>query len=70
MSTAISNELKPFLHWVGSKRRIVNKLIEHLPSGPYYNYHEPFLGGWALYFFRSGICLNNVFYPILTKVYC
>ncbi|CAM81108.1 DNA adenine methylase [Orientia tsutsugamushi] len=50
MSIAISNEPKPFLHWVGGKRRIVNKLIEHLPSGPYYNYYEPFLGGGALFF--------------------
>ncbi|KJV53646.1 D12 class N6 adenine-specific DNA methyltransferase family protein [Orientia tsutsugamushi str. Gilliam] len=64
MSIAISNEQKPFLHWVGGKRRIVNKLIEHLPSGPYYNYYEPFLGG-GLYFFKLGICLNNVFCLIL-----
>ncbi|KJV71400.1 D12 class N6 adenine-specific DNA methyltransferase family protein [Orientia tsutsugamushi str. TA763] len=49
-SEAISNELKTFLHWVRSKKRIVNKLIEHLPSGPYYNYYEPFLGGGALFF--------------------
>ncbi|KJV55710.1 hypothetical protein OCHUTO_0724 [Orientia chuto str. Dubai] len=34
MSVATAN--KPFLHWVGGKRRIINKLLEHLPSGPYY----------------------------------
>ncbi|KJV69780.1 putative site-specific DNA adenine methylase [Orientia tsutsugamushi str. UT76] len=33
MSVAVANKSKPFLHWIGSKRRIVNKLIEHLPQG-------------------------------------
>ncbi|KJV71289.1 D12 class N6 adenine-specific DNA methyltransferase family protein [Orientia tsutsugamushi str. TA716] len=60
MSVAVANKSKPFLHWIGSKRRIVNKLIEHLPQGPHYNYYEPFLGGGAL-FFKLGIFLNNVF---------
>ncbi|KJV70040.1 DNA methyltransferase [Orientia tsutsugamushi] len=50
MSVAVANKSKPFLHWIGSKRRIVNKLIEHLPQGPHYNYYEPFLGGGALFF--------------------
>ncbi|KJV50760.1 D12 class N6 adenine-specific DNA methyltransferase family protein [Orientia tsutsugamushi str. Gilliam] len=63
MSIAISNEPKPFLHWVGGKRRIVNKLIEHLPQH-HILYYEPFLGGGAL-FFQVGICLNNVFCLIL-----
>ncbi|KJV51989.1 D12 class N6 adenine-specific DNA methyltransferase family protein [Orientia tsutsugamushi str. Gilliam] len=50
MSVDVANKSKPFLHWIGSKRRIVNKLIEHLPQGPHYNYYEPFLGGGALFF--------------------
>ncbi|KJV72372.1 D12 class N6 adenine-specific DNA methyltransferase family protein [Orientia tsutsugamushi str. UT76] len=40
MSVAVANKSKPFLHWIGSKRRIVNKLIEHLPQGPHYNYYD------------------------------
>ncbi|KJV55591.1 D12 class N6 adenine-specific DNA methyltransferase family protein [Orientia tsutsugamushi str. Karp] len=50
MSVAVANKSKPFLHWIGSKRRIVNKLIEHLLQGPHYNYYEPFLGGCTLFF--------------------
>lgn len=45
----MSNKSKPFLVWVGGKRKVVNKLMEHLPL-EINNYYEPFLGGGALFF--------------------
>jgi DNA adenine methylase len=56
--TLIANENKPidssftarpFLKWVGGKRSILPELIKRLPAS-YGKYHEPFLGGGALYF--------------------
>ena len=45
----MSNKSKPFLVWVGGKRKIIDKLVEHIPS-EINNYYEPFLGGGALFF--------------------
>jgi DNA adenine methylase len=56
--SAIANENKPethsfsarpFLKWVGGKRSILPELLKRIPS-EYEAYHEPFLGGGALYF--------------------
>lgn len=55
---AIANENKPtersivarpFLKWVGGKRSILPILLARMPD-EYDTYHEPFLGGGALYF--------------------
>ena len=40
---------RPFLKWVGGKRSIVPALLAEFPAS-YTSYHEPFLGGGALYF--------------------
>ena len=40
---------KPFLRWVGSKRKLVGVIREWLPF-QWYCYHEPFLGSGALFF--------------------
>lgn len=40
---------KPFLKWVGGKRSILPELLERLPEH-YESYHEPFVGGGALFF--------------------
>ena len=42
-------QARPFLKWVGGKRSIINILLERMPK-EYKNYHEPFLGGGALFF--------------------
>jgi len=56
--TAIANEqrpadtsftARPFIKWVGGKRSILPELTKRLPDN-YDAYHEPFLGGGALYF--------------------
>ena len=40
---------KPFVKWVGGKRSILDELISRIPKS-YTNYHEPFVGGGALFF--------------------
>ncbi len=40
---------KPFIKWVGGKRRVLPALFDRLP--PHFNaYYEPFLGGGALFY--------------------
>lgn len=42
--------LNPFFRWSGGKQRMVKGLIEKLPPEESYDeYHEPFLGGGALF---------------------
>lgn len=40
---------KPFIKWVGGKRQLLPELRKRLPS-KFNTYHEPFLGGGALFF--------------------
>jgi len=40
---------KPFIKWAGGKTRLLARLLPHVP-GSIENYHEPFLGGGAMYF--------------------
>jgi DNA adenine methylase len=40
---------RPFLKWVGGKRQLLPALLPHTPSR-FGRYHEPFLGGGALFF--------------------
>jgi len=43
-------DIRPFLRWAGSKRRLLKHLVRFIP--PTYNkYYEPFLGGGALFFY-------------------
>ena len=41
-------EAKPFVKWAGGKRQLLEELTKGLPV--FENYHEPFLGGGALFF--------------------
>lgn len=45
----ISIATRPFLKWVGGKRSILSELKARLPEA-YDGYHEPFIGGGALFF--------------------
>ena len=41
-------EAKPFVKWAGGKRQLLDDLTKDLPD--FDNYHEPFLGGGAMFF--------------------
>lgn len=42
-------DCKPFLKWVGGKSQLLEELIKRVPR-KFSAYHEPFLGGGALFF--------------------
>lgn len=50
---------QPFLKWAGGKRQLLPVLAQHLPKR-FHNYHEPFLGGGALFFwlYRHGLVIK------------
>lgn len=41
--------LRPFLKWAGGKGRLLPKIVPYIPTS-FENYHEPFLGGGAMFF--------------------
>lgn len=42
---------RPFLKWVGGKRQLLPELLNAVETaGPFRRFHEPFLGGGALFF--------------------
>lgn len=45
----VANETRPFLRWVGGKSWLIKHLDNLLPSSGFNNYHEPFLGGAAVF---------------------
>jgi DNA adenine methylase len=48
-SETAPSKAKPFLKWVGGKRQLLTQLEKHLPAR-FGTFHEPFLGGAALFF--------------------
>jgi DNA adenine methylase len=44
-----SRAARPFLKWAGGKRQLLGELERYLPAR-FGTYHEPFIGGGALYF--------------------
>jgi DNA adenine methylase len=44
----VLEEAKPFVKWAGGKRQLLDELTRGLPN--FEDYHEPFIGGGALFF--------------------
>ena len=49
VNKASSPRCRPFLKWVGGKSQLLAELLARVPED-FGTYHEPFLGGGALYF--------------------
>lgn len=47
---------KPFLKWVGGKRRVIPEIMSRMPS-KFNDYYEPFIGGGALFFHLKNLGL-------------
>lgn len=50
-NSSIEPNARPFLRWAGGKTWLLKHFKEIIPDFKFNNYHEPFLGGAALYFF-------------------
>jgi DNA adenine methylase len=48
--SVIKKKCNPFLRWAGGKRWLLKEIDRFLPSGGFNNYHEPFIGGGAIFF--------------------
>jgi len=56
-------QYKPFIKWVGGKRGLLSQLLGKFPK-KFENYHEPFLGGGAVFFelYSKGLLKNKNIY--------
>jgi len=61
--TLFTKKYQPFIKWVGGKRGLLPQLLEKFPK-KFENYHEPFLGGGALFFelYSKGLLKNKKIY--------
>ena len=47
--TSTQTRAKPFLKWVGGKTQLLPQIFELFPKN-FNRYHEPFVGGGAVFF--------------------
>ncbi len=60
VNTSYPKQYKPFIKWVGGKRGLLKQLLDKFPE-KFENYHEPFLGGGAVFFelYSRGLLENK-----------
>lgn len=63
LNTIYIKQYQPFIKWVGGKRGLLSQILEKLPK-QFENYHEPFLGGGAVFFelFSRGLLKDKKVY--------
>jgi DNA adenine methylase len=55
MSQDQPGDIRPFLRWAGSKRKLLKFLRPYIPK-TFNKYYEPFLGGGAMFFYLAPKC--------------
>lgn len=62
-NTVQIKKTQPFVKWVGGKRGLLGQLLKKVPES-FNTYHEPFLGGGAVFFelFSKGLLKNKKIY--------
>ncbi len=63
INTMYTKQYQPFIKWVGGKRGLLKQLFEKFPK-EFENYHEPFLGGGAVFFelYSQGLLKDKKIY--------
>lgn len=61
--TIYKTKYQPFIKWVGGKRGLLTQILDKFPT-EFNNYHEPFLGGGAVFFelYSRGLLKNKTIY--------
>lgn len=65
-STASPAPTRPFLKWAGGKTRLLPQLMPYFPS-EFRSYHEPFLGGGAVFFAVASTRSHHAFLSDLNE---
>lgn len=50
ISNGLNTKCRPFLRWAGGKRWLLKDIESFLPMNGFNQYHEPFIGGGAVFF--------------------
>ena len=60
INTIYVKKHQPFIKWVGGKRGLLSQILQKFPKN-FANYHEPFLGGGAVFFelYSKGLLKNK-----------
>jgi DNA adenine methylase len=68
-----SQKAIPFLRWAGGKKWFIKNISYFLPENGFQNYHEPFLGGGAIYFYlnpKHKSFLNDLNSELIETYHC
>lgn len=57
---------RPFIKWAGGKTRLLRHLVPHVPA-TFGNFHEPFLGGGAMFFAVRGRAKRSAYLSDLSE---